>query len=226
MKGGGMKERNLYKDIVVGAFILALVVVCSNLWKKYLREQETYSFSIQSDQEITEHTAGQLQNITGLCRFEPEASVMVEIKLEEYTLEAKLAGVDLERRPLGWKEAGQELALGNTSALFFGEDVFGMFCDKHGYRPDKKQIKLWMNHYQELLLSIADGAGHTKRGRVCGILKSPSGRIFMDKNQMEEVFRESFEVTGGYMEVYGYTNMEKAKDALESGGFLVEEEKN
>ena len=64
-----MKERNLYKDIVVGAFILALVVVCSNLWKKYLREQETYSFSIQSDQEITEHTAGQLQNITGLCRF-------------------------------------------------------------------------------------------------------------------------------------------------------------
>ena len=101
MKGGGMKERNLYKDIVVGAFILALVVVCSNLWKKYLREQETYSFSIQSDQEITERTAGQLQNIPGLCRFEPEATVMVEIKLEEYTLEAKLAGVDLERRPLG-----------------------------------------------------------------------------------------------------------------------------
>ena len=48
----------------------------------------------------------------------------------------------------------------------------------------------------------------------------------MDKNQMEEVFRESFKVAGGYMEVYGYTNMEKAKDALESGGFLVEEEKN
>ena len=30
-----MKRRNLYKDIVIGAAVIFLMVFCSNLWKNY-----------------------------------------------------------------------------------------------------------------------------------------------------------------------------------------------
>lgn len=218
-----MRGRNLYKDIVVCAAIVLLAAICGGFWKAYQKEQKVYGLYIQSDQELTGHTAAQLQNIAGLCRFEPEASVLVTMKLEEFTLEATLAGVDLESYPLRWEEAKEAIALGNTLELFFGAEVFQMFSDKHGYRPDKKQVETWIAQYQGLPVSVTDGSGHTRRGRVSGILKSPSARVFMDKSQMEGVFKGSCQVTGGYLEVYGYKNKEKAKNALESGGFLAEE---
>lgn len=217
-----MKRRNLYKDIVIGAAVILLMVFCSNLWKNYQKEQKIYGFYIQSDRELTEKTAEQLQNISGLCRFEPSASTMVTVGLEEYTLETSLVGVSLEEYPLNFKETEGNLVLGNTAALFFGEDAFQMFSDKHGYSPDKKQIKSWTDEYQSLSLSITDEGGHVRKGYVAGILKSPGNEIYMDRGQMEEIFKESCQVTGGYMEVYGLQNMKKARDELEGGGFLVE----
>ena len=87
---------------------------------------------------------------------------------------------------------------------------------------DGKQIKSWTDEYQSLSLSITDEGGHVRKGYVAGILKSPGNEIYMDRGQMEEIFKESCQVTGGYMEVYGLQNMKKARDELEGGGFLVE----
>lgn len=218
-----MKGRNLYKDIVIGGVLVFLAVFCVNLWKDYRKEQQTRGFYIQRDRELTEKTAEQLRNISGLCRFEPSSSVRVTLQLEEFTLETGLTGVDLESYPLEWKKVDETFSPGNTSALFFGKDMFQMFSDKHGYSPDNGQIKIWMDEYQNLTLSITDEKGHVKKGRISGILKHPAEGIFMDKRQMEEIFRQSCQATGGYLEVYGYRNMKKARDELEGGGFLVEE---
>lgn len=217
-----MKHRNLYKDIVICAVIIFLITLGVNLCKTYLREQRSYGFTIQSETELTEAVAAEIKNISGICRFEPASFAMVTIKLEEYTLETKMMGIDLEAYPLDWKETEGNVILGNTSALFFGIDAFGMFSDKNGHSPGKREIKSWMEQYHNLPVTITDESGHTKKGRIFGILKSPGTMVCMEKSQMEEIFGEFCQVTGGYMEIYGYQNMKKAKDVLERGGFVVE----
>ena len=95
-----MRKRNLYKDIVHGAAILLLAAVCFHVYKDYQKEHNLYRVTIQSGQELTGKDAEELQNITGLVRFEPVSSAAVTLKMEGYTLETRLDGVDLETYPL------------------------------------------------------------------------------------------------------------------------------
>ncbi len=136
-----MRKRNLYKDIVHGAAILLLAAVCFHVYKDYQKEHNLYRVTIQSGQELTGKDAEKLQNITGLVRFEPVSSAAVTLKMEGYTLETRLDGVDLETYPLDWKKTEGEVSLGNTAALFLGEDVFQAFLDQHGFAPNQGQIK-------------------------------------------------------------------------------------
>lgn len=222
-EGAEVKKRNVYKDIVSCATILLFFVLCAHMYQNYKKEYKVYQLSIQSGQELDGKDAAELQNISGLVRFEPVSSAMVTLKLEEYTLETTLEGVDLESYPLDWKDAEGTISLGNTAALFFGEGVFQNFSEKHGYHPEKGQIRNWQENYQDLSVDIIDEAGHVKKGRISGILKSPEQMVCMDQAQMEEIFQTSSKIMGGYMEIYGYQNMEQAKHALESGGLVVEE---
>ena len=41
---------------------------------------------------------------------------------------------------------------------------------------------------------------------------------------MGELFEDTVRTKGGYMEIYGYQNTEKAKELLEKAGFIVESE--
>lgn len=218
-----MKGRNFYKDIVNGTVMALFAILCFQMYKDYQREHKLYNFTIQSGKELTGEDAAELKNISGLVRFEPVSSAAVTLKLDGYTLEARLEGVDLESYPLDWKKAEGTISLGNTAVLFLGEDVFQEFTDKHGFFPDKGQIRKWKENYRDLNVEILDQPGHATKGRVSGILKSPEKMVCMDKAQMEEIFQKSCKITGGYMEVYGHQNMEQAKNALESGGLAVEE---
>lgn len=218
-----MGEKNIYKNIVIGTVILILAVCCVNLYKSYLKEQKSYTFSIQSETELTEAAVEEMKKISGICRFEPVTSVMVTIQLGEYTLETRLLGVDLETFPLRFREGEGRIVMGNTSALFFGAKVFSLFSDENGKSPGQRQIKIWMEQRQELTVTITDESGRGKTGKIFGILESPETVIYMDKNQLEENFGEYCRTSGGYMEIYGYQNMKKARDVLEGGGFTVEE---
>ncbi len=218
-----MRKRNLYKDIVHGAAILLLAAVCFHVYKDYQKEHNLYRVTIQSGQELTGKDAEELQNITGLVRFEPVSSAAVTLKMEGYTLETRLDGVDLETYPLDWKKTEGEVSLGNTAALFLGEDVFQAFLDQHGFAPNQGQIKKWKENYGELSVELTDEAGRVAHGRIFGIIKSPGQMACMDQSQMEEIFQASSKEMGGYMEVYGHKHMEQARAALESGGFMVEE---
>ncbi len=218
-----MRKRNLYKDIVNCAILISSILLCLNLYNHYQKQHTLYHFTIQSGQELTAKDTAELQKLSGLVRFEPAAYVPVTLKLEGYTLETTLEGVDLESYPLDWKEAEGTITLGNTAALFFGEGIFQSFSEAHGYHPGKAQVKKWLEKYQELSVEVTDETGRTRTGRIFGILKTGGQMVCMDKAQMEEIFQGSSKIMGGYMEVYGLRNMEQAKAALEQGGILVGE---
>ncbi len=219
-----MKSPNRYKDIVICTVIVLLASICMNLCKVYLREQKSYGFLIQSQRELTTNEIEEFEKISGIYGFEPVSSTMVTISLEEYNLETKLIGVDLKTYPLDWEKTKDTIVLGNTSALFFGTDVFWMFSDKNGHSPSERKIKKWME--QELVVTITDAFGHSKKGKIFGILKSPGNLVCMDQSQLEEIFKDSCQITGGHMEIYGYKNAKKAKDILEQGGFSTEFDKD
>lgn len=217
-----MKNCNIYKDIIICAVLCVLAVLLVKMGKAYMLEQKTYGFTIQSETELTANIVKEFQNISGICQFEPADSVSVTIKLDEYTLETVLFGVDLEKYPLKWQDAGEKIVLGNTSALFFGKNVFSGFADKNGHNPGKNQIETWIERYQELDVTLTDETGRVRKAEISGILKEPENRIYMERTQMQELFKEMVQTTNGYMEIYGYQNTKKAKELLESSGFFVE----
>lgn len=218
-----MKERNVYRDFVLIAAVLLVFIYAKGRVKLWAREQKTYGFVIQSQQELTGSIAGEFAKILGLTQFLPSSSVTVTLKLEEYTLETELDGVYLEEYPLQWEAAKEKAVLSNTAALFLGKESFAAFTDKSGHGPAKSRIAEWTTHYDELSVMVLDETGQERKAKVFGILKEPEGIVCMDKRQMEEVFGDVCQVRGGYMQVHGYRNAKAAKKALEQAGFLVEE---
>lgn len=217
-----MRERNIYKNIVVCMAVGWTAFFLWGQWQSYLKEQKIYKFSIQSALELTQETAEEFKKISGICRFDPADTVRVTIKLGEYTMEAEIFGVELQEFPGKWKEVTETFALGNTPVLFFGTDSFQRFTDRQGYPPSTGQMERWRKDYQQLTLKLQDETGREKNGKVGGILKEPSDGIFMDNVQMGEGFAETVHTRGGQMEIYGYQNARKAKKLLEQTGFVTD----
>ena len=218
-----MKERNIYKTIVIIAAVFFAVVFARGRIKLWLREQKSYGFIIRSQSELTEGIVGEFVNLRGLMQFLPSAFASVTLKLEEYTLEAELVGIYPEEYPLKWEAVKETASLSNTAALFLGKECFAAFTDQNGYGPTKSQIERWIAHYEDLSIVVLDQTGQEKKAKVFGILAEPEGLACMDKKQMEEVFGGVCQVRGGYMQIHGYRNGKTAKRVLEDAGFSVEE---
>lgn len=218
-----MKNRNIYKAMVMCFLICIAAVLLIRLGKAYAMEQKSYGFTMASETELTEETASELKNIAGILKFEPVYTIMVTIELEEYTMQAELKGIELTEYPLKWKSLQKEFSMGNTPVLFLGENSFASFTDKNGNSPGKSEIEWWEENYAELSLYLTDEKGNVRKGKICGILKSPENIICMEQSQMKEVFGKSASATGGYMQISGYENWKKAKEVLQNAGFIVED---
>lgn len=216
-----MRKRNIYRDIVILAVLCFLIFSLWKLVEFWQKERNIYRFSIQSDSDLTQSMADEFQNISGLLRFDSVDTVRVTAKLEDYEMEAELYGCNLEEYPLKWQKSDRKILMNNTPSLFFGADSFSFFADKYGFCPDKGKIKKWIENYQDLTLIVVDEEGRKIEAKVCGILKEPGDKIYMDKGQMEEIFQDSACTLGGYMEISGYQNKKKAREILENAGFLV-----
>lgn len=219
-----MKERNIYKNIVVCILIGWILFFLYGQWQSYWKEQKVYELSIQSDSDLTQETAEEFKKISGILRFEPADTVRLTVKLGEYSMETELLGMDLQEFSGEWKEVTETFSLGNTPVLFFGTDSFQGFSDRQGYPPSKGQMERWKKDYQKLDLKVQDETGRERNGKICGILKEPSDRIFMDKTQMAEIFADYVHTRGGHMEIYGYRNAKGAEELLEQAGFMIDSE--
>lgn len=217
-----MKERNIYKNIVFGAMgcmIIVLAVRAANLW---LQQQKTYEIIIQSQAELTEDTVKELAKIEGLYQFAPMYSCQVTLRLDEYTLEATLAGVEIGSYPFIFQAAQEEINLGNTPVLFWGKESFAAFADSNGNGPGKSRIAQWTEKYQDLELSVADEGGKERGGKIGGILEQPSSGIYMDGKQMQGLYGGYAKTYGGCAKIQGSRNLQKAQDILSGAGFQVE----
>lgn len=219
---GNMRDRNIYKDIVVLAvccLFVTLIVYGVNVW---MRQQKSYEISVQSEMELTEDIVKEIGKLEGLYAFVPASSCNVKLCLEEYTLETQVLGIDLGSYPLKWKQAQEEITLGNTSVLFFGQEIFSAFVDDHGNSPGKSEIAQWMEQYPELELTVIDDKDREHGAKVGGILEEPSTGVYMSRNQMQEIYSASTKTTGGLAKIRGERNMQKAKELLSNAGFQVE----
>ncbi|MEY8392826.1 hypothetical protein D3Z36_02575 [Lachnospiraceae bacterium] len=217
-----MKKRNIYKDIVslaLGCILIVWMAQGLNFWKQ---QQKTFTFQIQSQTEITNAVVKELEKLSGLYEFTPNASCNVSVQLEEYTMETVLTGIELTACPLKWKAAQKEIQRGAAPILFFGKEAFQGFSDVNGNPPGKRQILEWIARYQELEVRLTQESGQELRGKISGILESPSAGIYMDEGQMQEIYGTFARITGGVLKIKGKQNMEKAREILEGSGFLVE----
>ncbi|MDE5779306.1 MAG: hypothetical protein K2I10_12510 [Lachnospiraceae bacterium] len=219
-----MKKRNIYKDIVVFAVFCTTVFFLIQFVREYQKEEKSYGFTLMTDGGIQPDVVKEFENIKGLTRFEPYTEVPVTIKIGIYTLETNLTVTDIEDYPLKWKSVEEEIVLGNTPALFFGKDSFAGFTDQYGHAVGKSKIQKWIKNYRSLELTITDEKEKIRTAKISGIIKSPGGLVCMDRKQLEELEKKELQITGGYMEIWGYRNTEEAKKILEKGGFVLEGE--
>lgn len=213
-----MKKRNLYKYIVLCFLGLLLIVGAVRGVKWYQKEKSTYGFAVTSQTDWTQRDISELKKLQGIQKFQPVDTVNATIKLEGYMLETQIKGVNLKEYPLKWQKAGETYELGNTPLLFMGKDCFASFSDDSGNGPGESEIRAWMENLQELEATLTDEKGNVQNARIGGILKSPSGAVCMEQGQMEEVWGRQVQVTEGYVEIYGWSNMEHAREVLEGAG--------
>lgn len=216
-----MKKRNVYKGIVWLALFLTAAWHAAGKAGAYRKEQQAYEFTIESELELTEGIVEELRKISGLFRFDAALSAPVTLQLGTYRLETKLSGVNLSSYPLQWKAAQKNILRGNTPALFLGEDVLASMTDQDGRSPGRAQVKKWVNEYKQISLTVTDETGKGRKAVLCGILKQPADGVYMDRDQMREVFQTAGRATGGRLMVHGFQNMKKARRLLEDAGFVV-----
>lgn len=216
-----MNERNVYKCIVWLAFFCILASAGVKRARAYLKERETYGFLIEANGDLTSEIVSEFQNLTGILKFEPADTVAVTIRLGVYTLQTELTGVDFMEYCLKWEEAEPKITVNGRLSLFLSEEIFSSFTDKNGYSPTKSQTEKWMQDYSSLKLTVLDENGQEKEAKICGILKWPDNKVCMDKKQMKELFGKSSHTRGGYMKIYGYRNMKRARSILEAAGFVI-----
>lgn len=217
-----MRKRNIYKDIVffvLGCFFIGQLVNIINFW---MQQQNSYDLILQSESELSEAVIKEMEKINGLYQFTPACSCNLNFKLEEYTMEGNLTGIELESYSLKWKSLQEKITLGNTPILFFGKDIFASFVDNNGNAPGRSQIAEWLERYQELELTITDEEGQIWKGKISGILKKPAGVIYMGREQMQEIFNRSAKTTGGLAKIQGHQNMKQAQELLSAAGFAAE----
>jgi len=220
MEALDMKKRNVYKDLVC-FFVVCILIVWAVQGINFLKEQQkTYTFEIQSQRELTESVTEELEKIAGLYEFTPVSSCNLTLQLEEYTMETVITGIDLKSYPLNWKSAQEKFQRGTAPVLFFGAEVFQGFMDMNGNGPGKSQIKEWSSRFQELEVKLIQESGQEIRGKIAGILEEPSAGVYMEEEQLQEVFGNSAKTTGGIVKIQGKQNMEQARKILEEGGFL------
>lgn len=217
-----MRTRNIYKDIVflaIGCAVVFWTVQAVGFW---FRQQEAYDIVLQSQTELTEDVVKEIGKIEGLYQFTPLISCNVTVRLEEYTWETALTGIDFEGYPLVWNAAQEEMVLGNTPFLFFGEEAFASFADSNGNAPGKSRIAKWVESYRELELTVADESGKERGAKIGGILEKPTSGLFMEQKQMREIYGELAKATGGCAKVQGEQNAQKARELLSGAGFMAE----
>lgn len=217
-----MRKRNLYKDIVmlaVGVLCLWLSLYVVDFW---LRQQRSYEMPIRLEADLTEEMVKEIGKIEGVRAFTPFLSCNSKIRLQEYTLETQVLGIDLNSYPLKWKQAQEEITLGNTAVLFVGRETFSAFADDHGNSPGKSEIAQWMGRYQELELTLTDDKGRERKASIGGIMEEPSNGLYMSGKQMQELYPAFARKTGGCVKIRGEENMQRAKEILSGAGFLVE----
>lgn len=217
-----MGKHDYYKIIVWTVVCCAGLFFLAGRVKAYWKEERLYGFSIQSERDLTAEIAAEFSKLAGMIKFEPKEVVSVTISLDSYTMEAVLTGVEFQSTAMRFSSAEQNVMLGNVPKLLVGEEVFSSFTDKNGNTPFKSQTDKWKENYRSLVLTVTDGNGVERKGKISGIVKQDN-HIYMDKQQMYEVFGKEVHTMGGYMEIYGYKNTKKAKKLLEQAGFLTED---
>ncbi len=217
-----MRKRNIYKDIVFLAIGCAAVfwsVQAVNFW---FRQQAGYDIVLQSQSELTEDIVKEIGKIEGLYQFTPLLSCNVTVRLEEYTCETTLTGIDMQSFPLSWEAAQEEMVLGNTPFLYLGQEAFASFTDSNGNAPGKSRIEKWVEAFGELELTVVDESGRERGAKIGGILEKPASGVFMQQKQMQEIYGESAKATGGCAKVQGEQNAQKARELLSAAGFIAE----
>ena len=232
-----MKKHNIYKGIVWIFIFCFLVSKGIRFGEEYAKEQKTYGFCIQNDKDLTADVIEEFRKLSGILSFQPTDTAAVTIELGGYTLQTEMLGLDFGEFPLKWKwlpgnsksgeakegESFSEISMGNTPLLFFGAEVFSSFADRSGYPPLKSQVEKWMEQCQTLELAVTDESGRERKAKICGILSWPKDKVCMDKTQMKEAFGSFSHTAGGYLEIHGKTNMEKARELLEGAGFATQD---
>lgn len=217
-----MKNRNVYKDIVMLAVMCGALFLMIRLGNTWYMEQKSYSFTVSKETEITKEEIKEMENIKGICGFELVETIIVTIELEGYTLQTEIKGLKLEKYPLKWEKAEETFSIGNTSVLFFGKNSFAQFLDRNQHNPGNSEIKKWIENYEKLSVKVTDEKGKVRNARIAGIIEEPENTICMEQSQMEELWKNNYQIREGRMEITGYQNMKKAKKILEAGGFICD----
>ena len=232
-----MKKRNIYKDIEWFAVFCIFITKGIGWGKEYVKEQKNYSFHIQTEQDLTADIIEEFRKLSGILSFASVDTVPVTIRLGSYTLDTEIAGLDLKEYSLKWKQISgmsetdikkakitqTTIAVGNMPVLFFGAETFSSFADAGGYPPSKSQVEKWLKQYDTLDLTVTDADGQERKAKICGILSQPEDKVCMDQIQLKEVFGSCLHTAGGFMEIHGHKNMEKARGLLENAGFVVQD---
>ncbi len=128
--------------------------------------------------EYTASLLKQAVKIPGLRSITPVCEIAVSLRVDGYTMDTVLIGVDTSEFLMSVKDA-QEAILGNAPALLIGEKSLSGLTDANGSAASEKRQKEILEHYGELTWEYClNGTGMETSGSVkmTGAAQSKEGR--------------------------------------------------
>lgn len=211
-----MKKGWLVLPVLLGILTLALFLI---LLGKFSREEKVFQEQLSLNGiAYDEAFLKEAEKLPGIRSVTPVVSLNVQLKIEEYSMEAELFGVELT--DLYYQaEMVSDIVLGRTPALLIGKEALLGLSDTNAHPISEKRLNQLLQDYQELsiIASFLDRPEQTISCKVAAILKEPADRIYFSIDQaktLAEQYRQPFSIKEVLLTVKGETNFRKAKESF------------
>lgn len=203
--------------LIVAALLGTVLYLAGFLMLEYQEEEKVFQdIADLNGIKYDEAFLKEAEKLKGICSLTPLLELNVRLKIDDYTMETTLCGVDLEELRLKGN-IQDDIQAGNTPVLLLGEKALSGLTDRNGHTASEEQQQKFLKGYENLnIYYCADCTPGEEKWlpcRVAGVLASPAEGIYLPYFQAESLAAQNglpASVEKVLLVIKGKTNREKA----------------
>lgn len=224
-----MSRRKTYLVLFFPIVLLAAGAIFRQIYmmgKEMKQEKQSWDLTMESAfGEIPEEILQTMCEFPGLEEIWTVIQMEVTVKIDDYSTQAVVQGVDLSGYPLEVVQSCGKKSMGTHPLFAAGEEFFDQLQDRNGGKISERQKKILMENLEEMKaeVSLGDIDYSEDMGEFLGIVKG--GSLYMDQEQMKQWLTAKGlqpRVTKVCMRIRGKGRAEKVQSDLEKAGYSSE----